>query len=101
MPSNVPYTRYFLAHIVQFQFHRALCEIAGAEGPLHRCSIYENEEAGEALIKMLELGMSQPWPDALEAMTGKRRMDATSILDYFAPLKRWLDEQNEGRTCGW
>ena len=101
MPANTPYTRYFLAHILQFQFHRSLCEVAGVDGPLHRCSIYGNEAAGNKLIEMLEMGMGRPWPDALEAVTGQREMDATAILDYFAPLKAWLDEQNEGRTCGW
>jgi peptidyl-dipeptidase A len=101
VPFNVPYTRYFLAHILQFQFHRTLCEIAGFEGPLHRCSIYGNEEAGERLIGMLEMGASRPWPEALEAMSGRRDMDATAILDYFEPLKRWLDEQNSARACGW
>jgi peptidyl-dipeptidase A len=101
IPANVPYTRYFLAHILQFQFHRALCEAAGSDGPLHRCSIYGNGEAGRRLIEMLEMGMSSPWPEALEAITGQREMDATAILDYFAPLKRWLDEENRERTCGW
>lgn len=101
VPANTPYTRYFLAHILQFQFHRALCEAAGDEGPLHRCSIYGNEEAGERLRDMLAMGSSRPWPEALEAIAGSREMDATAILDYFAPLKTWLDEQNEGRVCGW
>jgi peptidyl-dipeptidase A len=101
VPGNTPYTRYFLAHILQFQFHRSLCEAAGFEGPLHRCSIYGNAEAGRRLEEMLEMGSSQPWPDALEALTGQRQMDATAIVDYFAPLKTWLDEQNQGRTCGW
>jgi peptidyl-dipeptidase A len=101
VPANVPYTRYFLAHILQFQFHRALCQVAGYEGPLHRCSIYGNREAGNRLQAMMEMGMSRPWPDALEALTGQREMDATAILDYFAPLKAWLDQQNAGRTCGW
>lgn len=101
VPANVPYTRYFLAHILQFQFHRALCEAAGYEGPLHRCSIYGNEEAGKRLQAMLELGQSKPWPEALEVLTGSREMDASAILDYFAPLKEWLDEQNRGRECGW
>ncbi len=101
VPANVPYTRYFLAHILQFQFQRALCEKAGYEGPLHRCSIYGNEAAGQAMQEMLAMGMSQPWPDALEALAGSREMDASAILDYFAPLHTWLDEQNEGRTCGW
>jgi peptidyl-dipeptidase A len=101
VPANVSYSRYFLAHILQFQFHRALCEAAGHEGPLHRCSIYGNEEAGKRLRTMLELGRSRPWPEALEQLTGKREMDATAILDYFAPLKEWLDEQNQGRKCGW
>jgi peptidyl-dipeptidase A len=101
VPANVPYTRYFLAHILQFQFHKALCDIAGDEGPLNRCSIYGSEEAGKALNDMLEMGMSQPWQNALETLTGSPEMDASTIAAYFAPLKSWLDEQNATRQCGW
>ena len=101
IPGNTPYTRYFLARILQFQFHRALCEAAGHTGPLHECSIYGSEEAGKRLIAMLELGASRPWPDALELITGSRDMDASAIIDYFAPLMSWLERQNEGRSCGW
>ena len=99
--SNTPYARYFLAEIQQFQFHRALARLAGCKGPLHRCSVYGNPEAGARLRKMLEMGQSRPWPDAMEALTGERRMDATAMLDYFAPLKKWLDEQNAGSPVGW
>jgi len=101
VPANVPYMRYFLAHILQFQFHRAACREAGFTGPLHQCSIYANKEVGAKLDKMLAMGQSRPWPEALYAMTGERQIDATAILDYFAPLKKWLDEQNKGRTLGW
>ncbi|MFQ5818072.1 MAG: M2 family metallopeptidase [Terriglobia bacterium] len=101
IPANVPYTRYFLATILQFQFHRALCREAGYQGPLHRCSIYKSQPAGEKLKKMLEMGMSRPWPEALKALTGETQMDATAILDYFAPLKKWLDARNQGRRVGW
>ncbi|HMB55297.1 MAG TPA: M2 family metallopeptidase [Thermoanaerobaculia bacterium] len=101
IPANTPYSRYFLAAILQFQFHRALCETAGYEGPLNRCSIYDSKEAGEKLAAMLEMGASRPWPEALDAIAGSETMDASAILDYFAPLKTWLDEQNEGRQCGW
>ena len=105
VPGNTPYMRYFLADVLQFQFHRALCQTAGyspeKSGPLHRCSIYGSEKAGEKLGAMMALGASQPWPDALEALTGQRQMDASAILDYFAPLKTWLDAQNEGQVCGW
>ena len=101
VPGNTPYTRYFLAHILQFQIHRELCAAIGYEGPLHRCSIYGNEEAGRRLSEMMAMGLSRPWPDALEAATGSREMDATAILDYFAPLADWLEERNAGRTCGW
>jgi peptidyl-dipeptidase A len=99
--ANVSYTRYFLARILQFQFHRALCKAAGETGPLHRCSIYGSAEAGKRLRDMLAMGASRPWPEALEAMTGERQIDATAIQDYFAPLKTWLDEQNAGEQCGW
>ena len=92
--ANTPYARYFLAAILQFQFHRALARQAGCKEPLHRCSIYGNKEVGSRLEKMLAMGQSRPWPEALKALTGEDRMDATAILDYFAPLKKWLDEQN-------
>ena len=99
--SNTPYARYFIADILQFQFHRGLCRIAGYKGPLHRCSIYNNKEAGAAFQKMLAMGASRPWPEALKALTGEDKMDASAILDYFAPLKAWLDEQNKGHKIGW
>ena len=101
IPANVPYMRYFLARILQFQMHRSLCQLAGDKGPLHRCSIYGSQPAGERLNAMLEMGMSRPWQDALEVVAGGREMDATAVLDYFAPLKTWLDGQNTGRQCGW
>ncbi|MEQ8280630.1 MAG: M2 family metallopeptidase [Deltaproteobacteria bacterium] len=101
VPSNVPYTRYFLARILQFQFYRAMCKIAGHEGPLHECSFFGSQEAGAKLKAMLAMGASRPWPEALEALTGERQMDATAMIDYFAPLSAWLAKQNEGRTCGW
>jgi peptidyl-dipeptidase A len=99
--GNTPYARYFLAAILQFQFHRALSQAAGCTGPLHRCSIYGNKEAGKKLDTMLQMGLSRPWPDALEAITGQRQMDATAMRDYFAPLQKWLDEQNKGKPVGW
>ena len=101
VPAVTPYTRYFLAQILQFQFHRALATLAGCTGPLNRCSIYESKVAGARLEAMLKLGQSKPWPDALEALTGSRDMDATAIRDYFAPLQTWLDEQLKGQPTGW
>jgi peptidyl-dipeptidase A len=99
--ANVPYMRYFLADILQFQFHRALSQTAGCTGPLNRCSIYGNQAAGAKLNGMLEMGLSQPWQDALEKIAGSRQMDANAIRDYFAPLQKWLDEQNQGKQLGW
>lgn len=101
VPGNTPYTRYFLAHILQFQFHKSLCEIAGNKEAIHRCSVYNSKEAGERLNTMLEMGSSKTWQEALEVVTGKPEMDATAILEYFAPLKKYLDEQNKDRQCGW
>ncbi len=103
VPAHVPYTRYFLAHILQFQLYRALCTEAGYKGPLHRCSFYANKQAGAKLNTMLELGMSKPWPEALKALTGENAIDATAMLEYFAPLKKWLDDQNAAAntTPGW
>jgi peptidyl-dipeptidase A len=99
--ANVPYTRYFLADILQFQFHRALSQTAGCTGPLNRCSIFGNKAAGAKLNAMLEMGQSRPWQEALEKIAGTRQMDASAIVDYFAPLQKWLDQQNKGKPVGW
>lgn len=101
IPANVPYTRYFLARILQFQFHRAMCRIAGIKGPLYECSIFGNKAAGEKLKAMLALGASKPWPEAMAQLSGEKQMDATAMLEFFAPLQTWLKEQNKGQKCGW
>jgi peptidyl-dipeptidase A len=101
VPASVPYTRYFLARILQFQFYKAACDQAGWTGPLHRCSFYGNREVGERLNQMLAMGASRPWPEALEAFTGSRDMSAQPMVEYFRPLLGWLEEQNRGRQCGW
>jgi len=99
--SNVPYTRYFLSYILQFQFHKAACDIAKHEGPLHKCSVYDNKDVGRKLNAMLELGASKPWRDALEAFTGTREMDGSAMIEYYAPLTAYLKAQNKNRSCGW
>ena len=101
IPGNTPYTRYYLARIMQYQFHEALCEASGYDGYLHECSVYGNRDAGEKIISTMALGQSLPWQDAFEKITDSRKLSGESILSYYAPLKKWLDEQNEFRTCGW
>jgi peptidyl-dipeptidase A len=101
VPGNTPYTRYFLAHVLQFQFYKSLCDAAGYKGPLHECSFYGNPEAGKRFQAMLAKGASQPWQKTLKELTGGEKMDASAVLEYFAPLQDWLKQQNEGRTCGW
>lgn len=101
IPGNTPYARYFLARLLQFQFYKAACDISGWKGPLHRCSVYGNKEVGRRLNEMLAMGGSKPWPDALEAFTGTRDISGKAMVEYFAPLRTWLDEQNRGKQCGW
>tara|TARA_R110000787_G_scaffold7096_4_gene24498 strand:+ start:1883 stop:3748 length:1866 start_codon:yes stop_codon:yes gene_type:complete len=101
IPGNTPYLRYFLSYVMQFQFHKAACEQAGWEGPLHRCSIYNNKEVGERFNAMMEMGASKPWPDALESFTGTREMDGSAIVEYFDPLMVYLKQENAGQSCGW
>jgi peptidyl-dipeptidase A len=101
IPGNTPYTRYFLARILQFQFYRSMCDAAGFDGPLHECSFYGSEAAGTKLAAMLSLGQSRPWPEALYQLTGTRDMDASAIIEYFRPLMTWLQDANKDLTCGW
>lgn len=101
IPGNTPYTRYFLARILQFQFYKAACDAAGWKGPLHRCSFYGNKDVGQKLNAMLEMGASKPWPDALQAFTGSREMSGKAMLEYFKPLMDWLKQQNKCQKKGW
>ncbi|MDB6162802.1 MAG: angiotensin-converting enzyme family protein [Xanthomonadaceae bacterium] len=101
VPGNTPYTRYFLANILQFQFYKALCDASGYKGPLYACSFYGNKAAGQKYEAMLSKGASQPWQQTLKQLTGGETMDASAVLEYFAPLQDWLKQQNEGQTCGW
>jgi peptidyl-dipeptidase A len=101
VPGNTPYTRYFLSFIIQFQFQKALCEAAGYKGPLYNCSIFGSEAAGRKFNAMLSKGASQPWQDTMFELTGTRQMDASAIIEYFAPLQAWLKQQNKGQKCGW
>ncbi len=101
IPATVPYTRYFLARVLQFQFYKAACDQSGWKGPLHRCSFFGDKAVGEKLNTMLAMGQSKPWPDALQVMTGSRQMSGKALVEYFAPLKTWLDQQNKGKPTGW
>jgi len=101
VPGNTPYTRYFLSHVLQFQFYKALCDAAGYKGPLNECSFYGNKAAGAKYQAMLSKGASQPWQQTMKELTGTEKMDASAVLEYFAPLQTWLKQQNEGKTCGW
>jgi peptidyl-dipeptidase A len=101
IPGNTPYARYFLARLLQFQFYQAACKQAGWKGPLHRCSFYGNKKVGANLNKMLAMGASKPWPDALQVFTGSREIDGRALIAYFKPLVTWLEQQNKGRKCGW
>jgi peptidyl-dipeptidase A len=101
IPANTPYARYFMARIYQFQFYRAMCRAAGYKGPLNRCSVFGSKAAGDKLEAMLEMGQSKPWQEAMKAMTGEDRIDASAMVEYFQPLLTWLKEQNKGEKTGW
>jgi peptidyl-dipeptidase A len=101
VPGNTPYTRYFLSHVLQFQFYKSLCDAAGHKGPLYQCSFANNPEAGKRYWALLQKGASQPWPQTMRELTGGEKMDAGAVLEYFAPLQAFLTEQNKGKQCGW
>uniref|UniRef100_A0ACB8ETM7 Uncharacterized protein n=1 Tax=Sphaerodactylus townsendi TaxID=933632 RepID=A0ACB8ETM7_9SAUR len=103
IPANVPYVRYFVSFIIQFQFHQALCKAAGHVGPLHKCDIYQSKEAGTILGNAMKLGFSKPWPEAMQLITGQPNMSAEALLTYFEPLKNWLINENvkNAENLGW
>ncbi|XP_068833322.1 angiotensin-converting enzyme isoform X2 [Capricornis sumatraensis] len=103
IPASVPYVRYFVSFVIQFQFHQALCQAAGHQGPLHKCDIYQSKEAGKLLADAMKLGFSQPWPEAMRLITGQSNMSAAAMMTYFKPLLDWLVTENgrHGEKLGW
>ncbi|KAM3859472.1 angiotensin-converting enzyme [Diretmus argenteus] len=103
VPANVPYVRYFVSFIIQFQFHKALCQAAKHDGPLHHCDIYQSKDAGKLLGDVMKLGFSKPWPEAMTMITGQPKMTAKPLVEYFQPLIDWLEaENNKNREVrGW
>uniref|UniRef100_A0A8B9L1H6 Angiotensin-converting enzyme n=1 Tax=Astyanax mexicanus TaxID=7994 RepID=A0A8B9L1H6_ASTMX len=103
IPANVPYVRYFVSFVVQFQFHKALCDTAGHTGPLHNCDIYQSKEAGKLLGDVMKLGFSKPWPEAMTMITGQPQMSVQPLMEYFQPLITWLEQENakNGDVLGW
>jgi len=87
--------------VLKFQTHKTLCQIAGFEGPLSECSIYRSSKAGIRLMEMMAIEAGAPRHRLLSFLSGGRRLDAAALLEYFQPLRVWLDAKNEGRTCGW
>src|SRR5690606_30158381 len=100
VPGNTPYTRYFLSHVLQFQFYKALCDAAGHEGPLHTCSFADNKGVGAKFWARLQKGQGRPGPQTVADQTGGASMDGPAVLEYSAPLEGWLEKQNEGNSSG-
>ena len=88
IPANVPYARYYLARIYQFQFYKAMCDAAGYKGPLNRCSFYGSKAAGAKLDAMLRKGASQPWQVTMKEMTGTDHLDAVRCSNILSRYMR-------------
>jgi len=102
IPADSQYIAYFVAHILQFSFYKSLCIEAGQynpekpdEHPLHKCDFYTSKEAGEKLKAGLELGYSKHWSEALKKLTGSSEISAQALLEYFKPLKDFLEKENK------
>lgn len=101
VPADVQYVSYFLAHILEFQMLRSLCEVAGQYEPnnptkaLHKCDIGGSVEAGQRLRDGLSLGRSAHWSEALSKITGgDTEFQADALLEYFKPLHEFLVNEN-------
>ncbi|XP_039290345.1 angiotensin-converting enzyme isoform X1 [Nilaparvata lugens] len=108
VPANIPYIRYFIGTVLQFQLHRSMCLASGwgqnpSRQPLHKCDIYRSKEAGNILKRLMEKGASEPWSEVLFSATGESRLDGRALRDYFRPLEEWLRSENlrTGEIIGW
>lgn len=93
--QNQDQTASFIGEVLGFQFYQSLCQTAGNENSLSRCSFYGSKEIGTKLQAMFELGSSRPWFEVMSEITGQTKLDGSAITNYFKPLKKYLDQQNK------
>ncbi|OTF69605.1 hypothetical protein BLA29_007606 [Euroglyphus maynei] len=93
IPAGVEYVRYFVSHILQFQFYKHLCQnVTKRDDKLYQCDFYENRQAGQQLIEMLRKGSSDHWENILKDFIGTSKMSTDALYEYFAPLNQTLTE---------
>lgn len=93
------YYSYAIATVLKFQFNDYIARNLLKQPP-HRCNYAGNREVGAFLRKMLEVGGTRDWRPLLRETTGED-LSTRAMKDYFAPLMKWLEEQNQGREIGW
>ncbi|CAK1579465.1 unnamed protein product [Parnassius mnemosyne] len=92
--SHVQYITYLVSNVLEFQILSSLCKRANHTGPLHDCSIHGVQEAGKLLSDGMALGASEGWRSVLYTMTGESELSTKGILEYFAPLEKFLRDEN-------
>ncbi|MEO6332304.1 MAG: M2 family metallopeptidase, partial [Gemmatimonadaceae bacterium] len=90
------YYDYALSFALLFQMHNHIAKDILKQDP-RNTNYYGNTGVGDFLRTLMAPGASRPWRDVLRETTGQE-LNANAMMEYFAPLRAWLEEQNRGRT---
>ncbi len=90
------YYDYALSFALLFQMHNHIAKNILHQDP-RNTNYYGNTGVGDFLRTLMAPGASRPWRDVLRETTGQE-LNANAMMEYFAPLHSWLQEQNRGRT---
>lgn len=90
------YYDYALSFALLFQMHNHIAKNILNQDP-RNTNYYGNTGVGDFLRTLMAPGASRPWRDVLRETTGQE-LNANAMMEYFAPLYGWLQEQNRGRT---
>ncbi|KAI4468733.1 angiotensin-converting enzyme [Holotrichia oblita] len=103
IPADLPYMKYYVALLLEFQIFDALCGAMGHTAQLHTCDIYRSREAGRILTDIMQAGKAKHWKDVLRTLRTKTNgLSAEPLLKYFQPLLAWLKVQNRDEAfIGW
>ena len=93
------YYSYAVAEVFKHQLHDYIAK-KFLHQPPQACNYANNKQVGDFLKSIMVKGATEDWRKVLKEATGED-LSTRAMVEYYAPLLKWLEEQNKGRPIGW
>jgi peptidyl-dipeptidase A len=93
------YYSYAIAQVFKYQLNDYIAKKILKQPP-QSCNYANNKEVGDFFRKIMEKGKTEDWRKVIKEATGEE-LSTRAMVEFYAPLMTWLQEQNKGRPIGW